>query len=65
MYGGIKGSINKNISYNSKASFSRIQDMYFFVNDDSDFFKKGFNAIYDDVNLMNLHGELQFQVKKN
>lgn len=61
MYGGIKGSINKNISYNTRASFSRIQSMHFFVNDDSDFFKKGFNAVYDDVNLMNLHGEIQFQ----
>ncbi len=61
MYGGIKGSINKNISYNTRASFSRIQGMHFFVNDDSDFFLKGFNVVYDDVNLMNLHGELQYQ----
>lgn len=64
MYGGIKGSVNKNVSYNTRASFSRVQDMYFFVNDDSDFFKKGFNTIYDDVSLLNIRGELQFQTSE-
>lgn len=61
MYAGIKGSISKTVSYNTRGSFSRIQDMYFFVNDDTDFFKKGFNTIYDDINLWNVHGEIQFQ----
>jgi hypothetical protein len=64
MYGGVKGSISKNISYNTRTSFGRVQDMYFFVNDNSDFFKKGFNAIYNDVTLWNLHGELQFQTSE-
>ncbi len=61
MYLGVRGSLSKNISYNTSTTFSRIQDMYFFVNDDSDFFKKGFNVIYDDASLWNVHGELQFQ----
>ena len=61
LYGGIKGSFTKNISYNTRASFSRVQDMYFFVNDDEDIFKKGFNTVYDDANLFNVHGEVQFQ----
>ena len=61
MYGGVKGSISKNVSYNTRASFSRVQDMYFFVNDDTNFFKKGFNTLYDDASILNLHGELQFQ----
>ncbi|TAL58615.1 MAG: hypothetical protein EPN85_11250 [Bacteroidetes bacterium] len=61
MYAGIKGSISKNVSYNTRTSFSRIQSAYFFVNDDSDFFKKGFNTVYDDVNLWNIHGEIQYQ----
>lgn len=61
MYGGVKGSINKYVSYMTRTSFSRIQGMYFFVNDDNDFFKKGFNTVYDDINLWNVHGELQFQ----
>ena len=61
MYGGVKGSVSKHVSYNARTSYSRIQDMHFFVNDDADLFKMGFNTVYDDVNLWNVHGELQFQ----
>lgn len=61
MYFGVKGSISKNVSYNTRTCFSRIQSMYFFVNDDSGFFTKGFNTVYDDVNLWNTHGEIQYQ----
>jgi hypothetical protein len=61
LYLGLKGSISKNISYNTRTSFSKIQDMYFFVNDDRDLFRQGFNTLYDDASLWNVHGELQFQ----
>jgi hypothetical protein len=61
MYVGIKGSISKNVSYNTRAAFSKIQDMYFFVNDDSKISNMGFNTAYNDATLLNVHGELQFQ----
>ncbi|MBI4929168.1 MAG: hypothetical protein HY841_00275 [Bacteroidetes bacterium] len=61
MYGGLRGSITKNISYNTRTSYRKAEDMYFFVNDNSDFILKGFNALYDDATIWNIHGELQFQ----
>ena len=61
LYGGVKGSITKMVSYHARTSFSKINDMVFFVNDNSDIFKSGFNTAYDDVTLLNVHGELQYQ----
>ncbi len=61
MYGGVKGSISKSVSYNASTSYSRVQDFMMFVNQEIDFIRKGFNTVYDDVNIWNLHGELQFQ----
>ncbi|MBI4946569.1 MAG: TonB-dependent receptor [Bacteroidetes bacterium] len=61
IYGGIKGSISKTVSYNARTSFGKINDMIFFVNDNSDSLKSGFNTVYDDVTLWNVHGELQYQ----
>ena len=60
-YVGIKGSISKTLSYNARASYSKVDNMLFFVNDNSDSLKKGFNIVYDDVTLWNVHGELQYQ----
>ncbi|MBI3500322.1 MAG: TonB-dependent receptor [Bacteroidetes bacterium] len=61
IYGGMRGSISKTVSYNARTSYSKIEDLYFFVNDYSDAFKKGFNTVYYDVSLLNVHGELQYQ----
>ena len=61
LYVGLRGSISKNISYNAKTSYSKYDDMYFFVNDYTDSIKEGFNVVYDDASLWNIHGELQFQ----
>ena len=61
VYGGLKGNISKNISYNARTSYSQLDDMYFFVNDNKDPLKKGFNTEYDNTTLWNVHGEMQFQ----
>lgn len=61
MYGGLRGSISKTLSYNTRTSYSKTEDLYFFVNDNSDLFIKGFNVVYDDATIWNVHGELQFQ----
>jgi len=61
MYAGLRGSISKTLSYSARTSYKKSEDMYFFVNDNSDLVKKGFNVLYQDANVWNLHGELQFQ----
>jgi len=61
IYGGLKGSITKTIAYNANTSFRKDEGMNLFVNDNSDLSIKGFNTVYDDVSIWNIHGELQFQ----
>jgi len=57
-YFGLKGRITKAVAYNLKASYSIIDDAYFYVNDISDPLMNQFMVVYDDVTLGKLHGEL-------
>ena len=57
-YAGLKGHISPAVSYNLKASYSIIDDAYFFVNDNSDPLMNQFTVVYDDITLGKLHGEL-------
>ncbi len=73
LFGGIKGNFTSNITYNFKGTYSVIEDMYFFVNDTinhagTDFFKPDniqflnkFNVVYDDIELLVLHGEIVYK----
>lgn len=60
-YGGIRGSISKAISYNASTSFGKSDNIYLFINDNTAAFNRGFNVLYDDGSLWNIHGELQYQ----
>lgn len=57
-YAGIKGHISRAVSYNLKASYSIIDDAYFYVNDNSELLRNQFTVVYDDITLGKLHGEL-------
>jgi hypothetical protein len=57
-YFGLKGRFSDAIAYNLKASYSIIDDAYFYVNDNSSPLMNQFQVVYDDVTLGNLHGEL-------
>jgi hypothetical protein len=57
-YFGLKGRFSDAVAYNLKASYSIIDDAYFYVNDISSPLANQFQVVYDDVTLANLHGEL-------
>lgn len=57
-YAGIKGRISQEVTYNVKASYSLIDDAYFFINDRSSPLMNQFTVVYDDITLAKLHGEL-------
>jgi hypothetical protein len=57
-YFGLKGHITDAVSYNLKASYSIIDDAYFYVNDNSNPLMNQFIVVYDDITLGTLHGEL-------
>ena len=56
-YAGLKGRFSDAVAYNLKGSYSIIDDQYFFVNDNSDPLMNQFTVVYDDITLLNLHGE--------
>lgn len=57
-YLGLKGRFSEAVAYNLKASYSIIDDDYFYVNDASNPLMNQFMLVYDDVTLAKLHGEL-------
>ncbi len=57
-YFGLKGNFSKAVAYNLKASYSIIDDAYFYVNDITNPLMNQFVVVYDDVTLGTLHGEL-------
>lgn len=58
VFGGIKGSISKEVRFRADVSFSSIANMYFFINDTTTELQNTFSAEYDDVDLIKYHGEL-------
>jgi len=70
-YAGLKGRFSSKLTYNIKASYSRIDSMYFYENYTGDTLRNQFIPVYDNVSLMDIGGEftwhqsdkLQFLVK--
>lgn len=60
-YVGLKGKFSDAVGYNLKGSYHIIDDQYFFVNDTSNFLMNQFTVVYDEITLLNLHGELSLQ----
>ncbi len=54
---GLKGRFSDAVAYNLKGSYSIIDDQYFFVNDSSNSLMNQFGVVYDDITLLNMHGE--------
>ena len=62
LYGGIKGTLSKRISFNVGASFAKINDKVFFVTDTLYAMGNKFNLVYDSLNLLTIEGALSYQL---
>ena len=62
LYGGIKGTLSKRMSFNLGASFTKINDKVFFVTDTLYAAGNKFNLIYDSLNLATIEGSLSYQL---
>jgi hypothetical protein len=60
-FGGMKGSLSSNITFNTYASYKEVRNMAFFINDLERLFPDRFVVVYDDVKMLNLRGELAYQ----
>jgi hypothetical protein len=56
-YAGLKGKFSDAFVWNIKGSYSIIDDQYFFINDTTNTLQNQFTVVYDDITLLNLHGE--------
>ena len=59
--GGIRGNFSSKISFNFNASYSQINNDYFFVNDTSYLLENKFNVVYDDVKLTKFLTEISYK----
>jgi len=59
-YAGIKGQFVNQSGFRADITYSQINDMYFFVNDTSGILQNRFAVTYDDVELVQYHGEVYF-----
>ena len=62
LYGGIKGTLSKRMSFNLCASFARIKDKLFFVTDTIYSVGNKFNLTYDSLNITTFEGSLSYQL---
>lgn len=73
VYGGLRGILEEHTSYNLGMSYSKVNNMAMFVNTYFSYFdnnftlidvKNRFAVIYDDVNVLNVKGELAYQERE-
>lgn len=65
LYGGIRGTLSSSTSFNVNVSQTNYEDFLYFVNDSA--FSNGnqFAALYDDLKVFKLHGEVSVNTKDN
>ncbi|MES2798467.1 MAG: hypothetical protein V4638_00495 [Bacteroidota bacterium] len=63
-YGGFKGTLSKRVSFNLGASFSRIRNMAFFINDTLSSSGNKFSLGYDTVSLTQIEASISYQLNE-
>jgi hypothetical protein len=61
---GIRGILSSKTSYDTKISYGTYKNMHFFLINYDDYFNNKFKVVYDDVDLLQVTGELKYQLKE-
>lgn len=61
LYGGVRGTIIDDLSFNVKVGLSAYEDYAFFVNDTVQSNETAFTVIYDDMKAFSINGELSYK----
>jgi hypothetical protein len=67
LYGGLKGNLSSNTTYDVKANYAQYDNLYFYVIDYSDTVNRiynQFNVVYDNATQLTLTGQLKYQFKE-
>jgi len=65
LFGGLKGKITSQISYNVGAKYSSVKDMHFYVLRSTNFpspfiYNNAFDLIYDNAGILNMSAEISY-----
>lgn len=61
LYGGLKGTLSSKIAYNARASYQTVGTMALYVNETERLLNNRFDVIYDEVDVLNVGGEVSYQ----
>ena len=61
LFGGIRGSVSNNMTFNLSAGFEKLNDMYFFVPDTVSSFENKFQLLYDNMDKTTFAGQLSYK----
>ncbi len=61
LHGGIRGNFTEKLSYNLKATYSIIDDAYFYTNDSTNLTENQFIVEYDDIERYDIDAELNWK----
>jgi len=66
VFGGLRGNLSSKTSYNAKVSYSQLDNLHFFVldYDTSHSQNNRFKVIYDNTSLLNVSGQLKYQLNE-
>ena len=63
--GGLRGNFTENLSYNLQATYSVIDNAYFYTNDSSNITENQFIVEYDDIERYDINAELNWAKAKH
>ena len=64
-FGGIRGTLSSSTSFNARVATTRFEDFLYFVNDSAYSPGSRFSALYDDLTVFNIRGEVSIATKSN
>ncbi|MCD6067023.1 MAG: hypothetical protein K0S33_1849 [Bacteroidetes bacterium] len=64
LFGGLRGVLSSKTSYDAKATYSKYKNMPFFLINYDDFLSNKFTVLYNDVTLLNVNGQIKYQLKE-
>ena len=63
VYGGIQGEFSSTSSFNISVTRDKLDNQFFYVNDTANGLGNKFGILYDNVALLNLHGEMSYSFR--
>jgi len=66
LFGGLRGNLSSNTSYDAKINYAQYDNLHFFVIDYSgpNLIYNQFDILYDNTNILTLSGQLKYQHKE-